>query len=100
MLLPQHGQGPPGLCSSVSALCPAHGSHTSSSLHSICHTFLSVQTSITHTAVPPPGDPVGTPHHPSPAGFHAAQAVVDAVQALVGIGAITALVAALRVAQT
>lgn len=50
--------------------------------------------------LPPPGDPAGTPDHPSPAGFHAAQAVVDAVQALVGIRAVAALVAALRVAQT
>lgn len=51
-------------------------------------------------ALPPPGDPAGTPHHPSPAGFHAAQAVVNAVQALVGTGAVAALVTALGVART
>lgn len=48
----------------------------------------------------PPGDPAGTPHHPSPASLHAAQAVVDAVQALVSTGAVAALVTALRVART
>lgn len=42
---------------------------------------------------------MGTPHDPSPASFHTAQAVVDAVQALVGVGAIAALVTALRVAR-
>lgn len=43
---------------------------------------------------------MGTPQHPSPAGFHAAQAVVDAVQALVGIRAIAALVTTLGVTRT
>lgn len=40
------------------------------------------------------------PRRPSPAGFHTAQAVVDAVQALIGAGAIAALVTTLGVAGT